>query len=188
MFTSPQWQKMVGFITRLIPMIKHQQKMIYYVTNQGFDKLFVRICSTWNTPLIQPRLLLSAHLDEANGQATSVQSEPAAVSLGSYQAPGSWAILGNLHHWNVKLKQPIKTSTYDTISNNCHVTVKQPPVMATQIRKAITAYSCSRSRGRYPANATKQNKCMGKHICLLHGRKIQWNLVLSIYNTFAEQI
>lgn len=80
---------MVGFIIRLIPLIKHQQKMIYYVTNQGFNKLFERVCTTLNTPSIQPRLLLSAHLDEVNGQATSVQSEPAAVSLGSYQDPGS---------------------------------------------------------------------------------------------------
>jgi len=63
--------------------------MIYYVTDQGFDKPVERVCSTSNTPLIQPRLLLSAHLDEANGQATSVQSEPTAESLGSCQDPGS---------------------------------------------------------------------------------------------------
>lgn len=87
-----------------------------------------------------------------------------------------------------KSKQPIKTSTYDTISNNCHVTVKQPPVMDTQTWKAIACYSFNRSCGRYPANATKQNKCMGKHTFLLHGRKIQCNLVLWIHNTFAEQI
>ena len=55
-----------------------------------------------------------------------------------------------------KSKQPIKTSTYDTISNNFHVTVKPPPVMATQIWKAIAVYSCSGSRGRYPTNATSK--------------------------------
>lgn len=68
-------------------------------------------------------------------------------------------------------KQPIKTSTYDTISNNCHVTVKQPPVMATQIQKAMqSTHAADRMADILPMPQSKTSAWENIPACIMEER------------------
>jgi len=77
-----------------------------------------------------------------------------------------------------KSKQPIKTSTYDTISNNCHVTVKQPPVMATQIWKAMqSTHAADHVADILPMPQSKTSAWENIPACFMEER-VSLNLVL----------